>query len=207
MSRSASSALFVAATLASAAFAVLTVAVARGKTKRFDRTAKRWVHGFRGSGARAMLVRRAAAGTTPSGKWWAYLPAALATAMKLERAGRRRAALTLAGASVSAALLPPLLERTVPRRLPPWERRDAHEQSYPSGHALQTSAVSLVTSYVLMREQLAERSVAPLVLGSLAAGAGRLLLDRHWASDVLGGYFAGVAWGAAWAGGYELWRS
>jgi membrane-associated phospholipid phosphatase len=60
---------------------------------------------------------------------------------------------------------------------------------------------------VLLREGLWPRwSVAPLSFASLAAGAGRLLLDRHWTSDVVGGYFAGIAWGATCAGVYELRR-
>jgi membrane-associated phospholipid phosphatase len=41
-------------------------------------------------------------------------------------------------------------------------------------------------------------------LASIAAGAGRLLLDRHWTSDVIGGYCAGIALGATGAGLYEL---
>jgi undecaprenyl-diphosphatase len=93
------------------------------------------------------------------------------------------------------------------RRSPPPERHEPSKQSYPSGHALQTSAMALTTGYVLLREGLAPRwSLAPLGLASLAAGAGRLLLDRHWTSDVLGGYLAGVALGASCAGVYELQR-
>jgi membrane-associated phospholipid phosphatase len=65
--------------------------------------------------------------------------------------------------------------------------------------------VAVATSYVLLREGLAPRwSVAPFGLASLAAGAGRLVLDRHWTSDVIGGYCAGIALGATCAGVYEL---
>jgi membrane-associated phospholipid phosphatase len=46
--------------------------------------------------------------------------------------------------------------------------------------------------------------VAPAGLASLAAGASRLLLNRHWTSDVIGGYCAGIALGATCAGMYEL---
>ena len=57
----------------------------------------------------------------------------------------------------------------------------------------------------MLREGLAPRwSLAPLGLLPLATGAGRLVLDRHWTSDVLGGYCAGVALGATCAGVYEL---
>jgi undecaprenyl-diphosphatase len=104
-------------------------------------------------------------------------------------------------------LLPLVLDRVMKRRAPPPERHEPSKASYPSGHALQTSAVAVATSYVLLREGVAPRwSVAPLGLASLAAGAGRLLLDRHWTSDVAGGYLAGVSLGATCAGIYELGR-
>ena len=192
--------LFGVAAAAALGFAAITRAVARGNTERVDRAAKRTVHRARTSGL--VLVAHA---TTPVGKWWGHVPATLLTAAKLLNAGRRAAALTIAGTSVVAALLPLLLDRISVRRLPPPERGDPNEQSYPSGHALQSSALALTTSYVMHREQLAApgwlASLAPL---SLATGLGRLLLDRHWASDVLGGYCAGVALGAGSAGLYEL---
>ena len=197
--------LFATAAIAALGFGVLSVAVARGKTSRFDRRAKRRVHGLRVDSEYPQALRNAALGTTPLGKWWAYLPPALATARRLRRQGRTAGALSVAGVAVAAALLPPFLDRLLPRRSPPPERRAPAKQSYPSGHALQTSAVALTTSYVLMREGLAPRwSAAPWGLASLAAGAGRLLLDRHWTSDVVGGYFAGIALGATCAGLYEL---
>ena len=197
--------LFGTAALATLGFGWLSVAVARGKTSRFDRRAKRGVHGVRIGLGHGRVVRAAALGTTPLGKWWAYLPPSLVTARRLERHGRTAGAVTVAGTAFAAALLPLLLDRLIGRRAPPPERRDPSKQSYPSGHALQTSAMALTTSYVLLREGLGPRwSVAPLSLASLAAGAGKLLLDRHWTSDVIGGYCAGIALGATCAGVYEL---
>ncbi len=199
--------LFGAAALSALGFGLVSLAVARGKTSRFDNRAKRRVHGLRIDSSYPNALRKAALSTTPLGKWWAYVPPSLATARRLQRQGRTAAALTVAGTAVSAALLPWLLDRLMQRRSPPPERREPSKQSYPSGHALQTSAMAVTTSYVLLREGLAPRwSVAPLGLASLAAGAGRLLLDRHWTSDVVGGYFAGVALGATSAGLYELGR-
>lgn len=199
--------LFGTASLAALAFGALTLAVKRGRTDRWDRRAKRQAHAVVGDGDGARLARLAAHGMTPVGKWWAYLPASLGVSLKLLRAGRSRAAFTIAGVAVGAALLPPVLERAVARRPPPPERGEPSEQSYPSGHALQTSAVALATGYVLWREQLGPRAAfAPLSAAPLLAGLSRLLLDRHWTSDLLGGYLAGVAWGATCAGSYELSR-
>jgi membrane-associated phospholipid phosphatase len=207
MSQKLSTVLFGTAALSALGFGLLSLAVARGKTRRFDQRAKRRVHGLRIDSRHPKALRNVALTTAPLGKWWAYVPPSLLTARRLLRKGRTAAALTVAGTAVSAALAPLLFERMVKRRLPPPERGEPSKQSYPSGHALQTSAMALTTSYVVLREGFGPRwSVAPLSLASLAAGAARLLLDRHWTSDVLGGYFAGVALGATCAGVYELGR-
>ena len=204
-SKLASRLLFGTAAFAALSFAAVTAAVLSGKTRRFDERAKRRVHGARVDFGHARALRNAALGTTPLGKWWAYLPPSLATARRLQQQGKSAAAVAVAGAAVAAALMPPLLSRLMPRRLSPPERPKLSTHSYPSGHALKTSAVAVTTSYVLLREGLVPGwSVAPFGLASLAAGAGRLLLDRHWTSDVIGGYFAGIALGATCAGVYEL---
>lgn len=193
------------AAVAAAGFAALSMAVASGKTNRLDRSAKRAVHAARGNGVRRRGLAVAARATTPFGKWWGYVPPALVTALKLQRAGRRQAALTIAGSAVASALLPLVLDRVSRFRSPPPERHDPDEQSYPSGHALQASSMAIVSSYVSHREGMAAPPwAASFGLLSLAAGLGRLLLDRHWTSDVLGGYLAGVSLGTASAGLYEL---
>jgi len=196
--------LFGTAALSALGFGLVSLAVARGKTSRFDQRAKRRVHGLRIDSSYPKALRTVALGTTPLGKWWAYLPPSLATAKKLQSQGRTAAAATLAATAVSAGVVAVLLDHSLKHRGPPPERHQPSKQSYPSGHALQTSAVAVATSYVLLREGLAPRwSVAPLGVASLAAGAGRLLLDRHWTSDVIGGYLAGVSLGATCAGIYE----
>src|SRR6187399_995205 len=198
--------LFGTAAVATAGFVALARAIAAGKTVRWDRRAKRAVHSAReGSSARALSV--ASYATTPLGKWWGHVPAALVTAAKLRREKRNAAAFTIAGTSVAAALLPSLLDRVTLRRPPPPERHEPQKQSFPSGHALQTSAMAIATGYVMRREDLV--SPAWLALGtlSLSTGLARLILDRHWTSDVAAGYCAGVALGTTSSGLYELARS
>jgi undecaprenyl-diphosphatase len=195
--------LFGTAALAAVGFAITSVAVARGKTSAWDRRAKRRVHGARVVGGSALHV--AALSATPLGKWWGHIPPSLITANRLYHRGRATAAVTVAATSVAAALLPKLLDRLLPHRFPPFERHEPSKHSYPSGHALQTSALALANGYVLRREGIGPAwAIGPLSLGSIVAGLGRLLLDRHWTSDVIGGYFAGIALGATSAGCYEL---
>ncbi|HYQ25844.1 MAG TPA: phosphatase PAP2 family protein [Polyangiaceae bacterium] len=207
-SKSSSRLLFGLAALAAAGFAATTVAVARGMTSKLDQRAKRRLHETRDKSDRAGALRTGALATTPLGKWWGYAPPSLWTALRLQRRGRTAGAATIAATTVLAALLPPLLDRSLRRRLPPPERGEPDEQSFPSGHALQSSAMALTTGYVLYREGLGPRwTSAPLGLASLLTGAGRLLLDRHWSSDVVGGYLAGLALGGTTAGVYELARA
>lgn len=195
--------LFGTAAVAAIGFAALARVVSSGGTRNWDRRAKRRLHQTRGP---AVIV--AAKTTKPLGKWWGHVPAAFLSAARLRAAGRSAAAATVAGTSLGAALIPLLLERVVARRLPPPERLEPTKQSFPSGHALQTSAVALATTYVMRREKLgAPGWVASLGPLSLATGVSRLLLDRHWTSDVLGGYCAGIALGATCAGLYEVCRT
>ena len=204
-SKLASKLLFATAAVSALGFGLVSLAVAKGKTLRFDTRAKRRVHRLRVDSDHPKTLRIAALGTTPLGKWWAYVPASLVSARRLQHHGRTAGAVTVASAAVAAGLASLVLDRVVSPRSPPPERRAPSKQSYPSGHALKSSAMALTTSYVLLREGLAPSwSVAPFGLASLAAGAGRLVLDRHWTSDVLGGYCAGVALGATCAGLYEL---
>jgi membrane-associated phospholipid phosphatase len=192
------------AAVAAAAFVAVTRAVAQGKTARWDRRAKRAVHAVRATSAEQALSTASRA-TTPLGKWWGQVPAALLTAFKLRQKDRTAAAWTIAGTSLVAAVLPALLDRVTVQRLSPRERRGGQKQSYPSGHALRTSAMAISAGYVMHREKLASPGwLTPLAPLSLATGLGRLILDRHWTSDVAGGYCAGIALGAASAGLYEL---
>jgi membrane-associated phospholipid phosphatase len=173
--------LFGIALLASAGFGLVTAQVRRGKTSRLDRSAQRKWHSWQGD-----AVNAAALSTAPLGKWYAHVPAVLLTSHRLWKRNRTVGALTLIGASLGAAGLSRILDRALAQRSPPPERGEPWQQSYPSGHALETSAVALTSSYVLQRERLVSAGPLSLLgLASAAAGAGRLIRDRHWTSDVV----------------------
>ncbi len=193
--------LLATAGLSALGFGLIARAIARGQLARLDARAERRL----GRQTPPKALELAAVATTPTGKWWAHLPASLASASRLYRQGRVEGAAALVASSVGAAVLTRLLDRWFERRGPRPRRGHVSHHSFPSGHALQSSAVAVTTGYVLLRERLAPRWL-PGSLGALplAAGAGKLLLARHWSSDVLAGYCAGVAWGSACAGLYEL---
>jgi membrane-associated phospholipid phosphatase len=79
---------------------------------------------------------------------------------------------------------------------------------FPSGHAFGPGAVSLAAAYVLAREGIAPAGVAfpaAAAVPMLTAGP-RMLVQKHWVSDVLGGYLGGIAVAAACLAGYEATR-
>jgi undecaprenyl-diphosphatase len=70
--------------------------------------------------------------------------------------------------------------------------------SFPSGHASISMAAYVVLGYVLGHEHLAPRFVLPLgIVIAILVGVSRVYLDVHWASDVIGGWAIGGAYGIA----------
>jgi undecaprenyl-diphosphatase len=142
----------------------------------------------------------------PLGKWWGQMPLAAGVAALTWRTRGKYAALPIAGASASAAALAWVLERALPQRVPPPGRHSPTEPAFPSGHSLQTTAVALTAAYILQQEygtpRVATASLAALL--PIASGLGRIYLDRHWLTDVLGGYLLGVAIAAPALAGYQV---
>ena len=120
---------------------------------------------------------------------------AVAGAAYLWYRGRRRVAAGVVIAPVVADILfhvvKPLYAR--PRPLGLGGLVDS-SYSFPSGHATVSAAVCCTLAYVLWREGLMSGRAA-LVLAALVpllVGGSRLYLNVHWATDVLGGWCAGV---------------
>lgn len=192
---------FGAAAAATLGYAAISVQVARRKTSEEDAKARREI--LKLSSKRARTLAEA---TGHIGKWYTTVPLALLGAGLLAKDRRWAAAATVAGAAIGAAVLSPVLDRVMKFRAPPPGKMDPTAQSYPSGHALETTAVSVAAAWVLAREGIVSGwALAPVaVAASAISGLGRLVLDRHWSTDSAAGYCAGLAFGCVCAGAYEV---
>jgi hypothetical protein len=208
--------LFAVSAAAGAAFAGMAAASAARKTVRADNhlhaTMRRTV-----KGAAREKARAAASPMDKVGKWWAYTPVALVSAAvvftasppaRRGRRGRRIGALTLLVVPAVARATSKSLDRWLPQPRVGRRSRPTGHPVFPSGHALGVSAVAFTTGYVVVREGLARpRIVLPAAaLAPVVVGLGRLVREKHLASDTLGGWLAGAAIAALHAGAYEMAR-
>jgi len=107
-----------------------------------------------------------------------------------------------------ATALNPTFDHVLPQPPAPPGHPSRRKPVFPSGHAFGPSSIALCAAYVLAREGVARPAVALPVaaLLPLATAGGRVLQEKHWASDVLGGYVGGLALAAACAAAYEAVR-
>ena len=110
----------------------------------------------------------------------------------------RRAAILSAGVMVAASLLDSALKAATDRHRPPWQEQGHFlvSRSFPSGHASASAALgglAVLLAVMLIRRASIRRLVyAGAVLLVLVACTDRVLLGRHYPSDVVGGTLLGV---------------
>jgi membrane-associated phospholipid phosphatase len=130
---------------------------------------------------------------------------ALAAAAVGRRRGWRPALPVLA--AVPAALAAHAAVKYTVRRPRPRTARltGKHTPSFPSGHAARGAAAAGVVGYLAVREAGAPVPVVLPLAISVAAlgGSARVYVERHWASDAVGGWGLGLAAAALAALWYE----
>ncbi len=181
------------------AFGLLTVGVGQewawlGEVDERGRDAERWaadVTALRGV-LRAVEV---AFNLIPLGVATVVLAALLWTR------NHRRAATYVVGVMTAALISFRLLKATIGRERPDWQLEDyvLDSPAFPSGHATTTAAFATVVVVVTL--MLARRAVVRRLVGVLAVvlvlvvGLDRVLLGRHYPTDVTGGVLLGVGLG------------
>lgn len=131
----------------------------------------------------------------------------LAVAWLWRRTGARLAATVLLSPVLAAGGVLGLKALFARDRPPGAVALHALGYSFPSGHTTAATAVALTLGYVLAREgapKLAAAGVA--VTAALVVGWTRVCLDVHWATDVIGGWSAGLLVATACAALYEWLR-
>jgi membrane-associated phospholipid phosphatase len=91
------------------------------------------------------------------------------------------------------------IKQAVARQRPPWQEFDLAEMtsSFPSGHTFAGItiwvAMGIVALYVLPRPWSTVVAVVPIGIG-LLNGPSRLVLAKHWVTDVIGAWLLAGAW-------------
>jgi undecaprenyl-diphosphatase len=159
-------------------------------TPSFDAAVQRWMLAHQHP-----LVERVFYWITTVGGINAMRVLALAGAGYLWNRGRRPGA---AGVLAAAILSVPLFNimkglYARPRPLGLGGRVDS-SYSFPSGHATTSAAVCCTLAYIFWREGFlgGRAALALAITVPLLVGFSRLYLNLHWATDVLGGWCAGL---------------
>ena len=181
-------------------YAVTARAVSRRRTAADDREVRDEIQKVREPEGEAV-----AEVVGPIGKQWLHIPLSVVVGTWLFHRGAGRRAFVPLLASVSSDLLSRVFDHLPPNRKPPPGHPDQKKPSFASGHANETTAVAFTTAYVMTREEAVDAAPAFAVATVLAVAspASRMYLDRHWASDVVGGWCLGIAIAAGCAAIYE----
>ena len=188
-------------TVAGAGFALLNRSVAHRDTAAVDRKVHR-----KARLPESHPVRRVAEGLHPLGKWWTYVPVSALVSLVLvvskkqeltrdPRPDTRAAgAAAILGAALTAALMNQVLDDILPQPPAPPGRPSPNHPVFPSGHTFGTASASLSAAWVLTREGLAPAWVAfPVAVAwPLVSAGARMLEDKHWITDVAGGFLAAL---------------
>lgn len=179
-------------------FAQLAMNVAAGETQAFDDSILLWLdsHASPKLTGIALDVTALGAGTVV----WTVVVIASAF---LWGTRHRFSAVLLWVAMVGSALISSSLKAFFDRPRPdlfPWRAPYAGESSFPSGHSMTAMVAYFTLAYLIARLEPTRALkrftffVATVII--LAVGISRMYLGVHYPTDVIGGFFTGLAWAA-----------
>jgi membrane-associated phospholipid phosphatase len=164
--------------------------VMAGESTRFDDAVQHWVLAHQSAPLLAFfLVVTRVGGIAP------MTGLAVLGAAYLWARGRRRVAAGVLVAPVVAVLLFNVVKRIYARARPVGLGGIVPSSySFPSGHATASTAICCTLAYVYWREGLIARptAVAFATAVPVLIGVSRVYLNVHWATDVIGGWCAGL---------------
>jgi undecaprenyl-diphosphatase len=184
-----------AAVVAIATLALLGAAkvgedVMAGESTRFDAAVQHWVLAHQSAPLVSFFLF-----VTTVGGIAPMTGLAVLGAVNLWARGKRRVAAGVLVAPVVAVLLFNVVKRIYARPRPVGLGGIVPSSySFPSGHATASTAICCTLAYVYWREGLIDRSTALLfaIVVPLLIGVSRVYLNVHWATDVIGGWCAGL---------------
>ncbi|HEX2722549.1 MAG TPA: phosphatase PAP2 family protein [Gemmatimonadaceae bacterium] len=140
------------------------------------------------------------------GKEWSVLSAAGLLGTKLAIDGSIPGAAAVVASTLGGIAASHIFDAVLPQRTPPPGRRAPFDPHFPSGHALHSASLIGTSAWVLSREGKGDRRIIVAAAAALTAALGvdRLLQDRHWSSDVAGGWLAALTITALASAGYEV---
>lgn len=180
-----------AGTAALAAFLGLATAVARGATQRWDEQILLHIHqSFLGALQDEFVIL-----TAFGGALFVALSACVWAAVLLKRRRLSQAyfvIISVGGAAIITMWLKLVFERSRPE-LWSWGVNET-SFSFPSAHALASSALALTVFILARQTRWRWRVITAGILYVLLVSLSRLALGVHYPSDIIGGWLVGIAW-------------
>lgn len=183
-----------------AGFAALSTLVNRRSTAKVDEAVRQKIGTRHGKASKQVVATLGY-----SGKAWIHGPAAAILASYLKHRGSLEGSRAINLAATLATSASKTFDWALRHRAPPPGRHAPREQSFPSGHTLETAALAMTAAHVLWREGIVDPRIAFPIAAAIPVleGAGRLYLDRHWMTDVVAGMLGGMTLAAVCILGYE----